>query len=1164
MSVPSQHDSLVLGGEIELWGGPGGTVSVNPMCPGAVFQVMPGYDLSAPQPTTDFVASLVTDGERPFGRRASDRTPVLPVKITAPDWSTLAGARELLLQLIDQPFWTLTWTRRASPQDTMAFPLVLDCFRAKPSVVGYGGLDKAELQPVQLITISFEALPYGRADTAQQIAFAAPVPAVNAPAAPPAPVVLDSFATINNPQCAQSSVHVIGPTTCFWDPGVAPAFVPDGTGQVLTYGTTFSSALNLTGLTGITFYLGLGSRYYFNCDRGHLTITVTMTLTDSDGTPLSFTVRQRIPVSQDPANPAFTLVSMAIPQSAAAFNYGAVSSYQMTLRNRAPRFGFQSGELRWTCVYLDALTAVPPSSIPVAPSVRGSIYNLAGIQGTVHTLAALSFQQAPTPGTPTTVTVTGAGNYTVPANTVYLKVEAVGGGGAGGTAGWGAYALSGGGVTGGQQYMTLTSAQAATVTAGDTFKFTAGPNSGATVYTVTAVGVPAGGFSQVNFTPSSGSTPSSSDTITCQSAVRGGGGGAAYSAEPLFPATPAQVIPYVVGTGGTSGASPVNGAQTVFGPAAGPLVIANGGQSATEGSLAGGAGGLVSSNTITYPGGAGRTTVAGTVGGGGGGSGGSASPGNVPTGTAATVFTAAGPGTWTCPAGVTQVYVEVWGAGASGGTGSSFTNGAGGGGGEYSAAYVNVTPLTVYNYTVGTGGTSVAGSGLTGHNGTSSVFTGDAGVTVTGHGGTGGQSTGSGGGGNGGSGSSSTVEWQGGAGGGASPYSGGGGSSAGPTAAGNAGNGFGTPGTAPTGGGNGGAGSGANNNTGTAGSAPGGGGGGTYSTAASGAGAAGQVRLTYPGGAPSNNGAAAVTGGGAGGAGGGTGNTAGTAGSQPGGGGGGGNSAGTTEAGGAGGAGRLVITPYTPPTFKTLIAHRPSAACPIELNPLVAIGGAVPGSTEFPVQSLVTGRNARFDNTYSIVLVAQTWNSPSSPRTISVTVKQYEYTGGASYTVTTTPVIVTPSTQVTNGIVYAGTLTLPYKAVPKDNTTAYFTAIVTDSNASDTFYDILLLDTQGQTVIINEPSSGYVTYYIDAPDPVYDIGLHLGSQAGRPSAVSVSDAIRISGGPLTLEPGRNTLLCYCVEGAPAISVSYYPAYYTDRLWLPAAPKQAADHVAAPP
>ncbi len=1073
--VTTAYDSLVIAEVIELWGPPLGVPSTNPLCPGAVFRIQPPFSLDAPQPTTDFVASLIVDGEKPYGDRASDRTITLNVLIVAPDYRTLAGARELLLQTIDQPHWPLTWTR-ASGADPQALPLVLDCFRAQPSVIPMGGPEEYRVQGRNQVeaqvTIKFEALPYGRSDIQQQIAFAAPIASINGPGTPPAPVVLDAFSTINNPQCVQSAMHVVGPNTCYWDPRNPPFDRDDGQNCPLTYSAALTAPVNLGGMTGLSMWLGLGSRYYFNHHpHGETRVVLSFSLTDTNGVTLAWSEKSRwIPVSTDPQNPVFTRVTARIPQNSGTFNYGSVSAYSLTITNRAPRWDTPGGELRWTVAYLDALTAYASSNVIVSPSPRGNVYTLHGVVGTHRAPVSMQFQGALAAGSATTVTSAGPGTYTVPGGTVYLKVEAVGGGGAGAT------------------------------------------------QTVAGFG--------------------------------GGGGGGEYAREDVFPAAVGTVIQYAVGSGDTAGASASAGRPTSFGPAPGATlsVVANGGISAAQNSITGGTGGTGSVNSVHFNGGPGRT-ASGSVGGGGGSSGGNASPGNTPVGTAATVFTASGSNTWTCPAGVTQVYAECWGGGGSGGTGSSNANGAGGSGGEYAAAYINVTPGNVYNYTVGAGGANVSGSGLTGNNGISSVFTGDGGAAVTANGGLAGPGFFVG---NvpGGTGSSNTVHFNGGNGGGNNPYSGGGGSSAGPAAPGNPGNQYGNAGTAPSGGGNGGNGTGSGTGNATAGAAPGGGGGGTYySATTSGAGATGQVRLTYPGGAPTNSGGVAVAGGGAGGAGGPSSNTPGSAGSAPGGGGGGADSTGTTEAGGTGGTGKLIITPYSTSAFKTLIVHRPGRWSPVQLNPFVPVGAGLvaPGATEYTVPTLVTGVNADFNGTYSVILTNFSFNSTGSPRTISVTVRQYEAPGGAHYDTTTTPITITPSLQVTNGIVVAGVLTLPLKAVASDNTSGYYTVLVSDTNGSDRWYDCLFLDVQGQTVIVNEPSTGYINYYFDPPDPCHDLGNYLGSQLGRPQAISVTDAITISGGPLTVEPGANTLMAYAQEGAPSISVSYFPRWHSERL-----------------
>jgi hypothetical protein len=1068
-------DSLVISNQIELLGG--GVPSTDPLCAGAQFRLQQGFSQGAPQPTSDFVASLILDGERPFGRRASNRTIKLPIVIIAPTRQLLAAAREVLEQTVDQDQFTITWTRDPGPGGT-PLPMILDCYRAQPSEPTYSTLLERQLQMAQ-ITLTIPAMPYGRSDTQQQIAFASPVPA--GPPPPPAGVLLDNFATIASPQCSQSVQCIVGPQTACWDPDDPRVGDPGGQFTPFTYGpSVFASPCNLTGLTALEHWVGFGSRYYNNLEyRGrHHGVRFAVTLTDISGYQLSFSrARMWLPVSPFAQAPVFSRVTIPIPQGNPFFNYSAVVSYEMTITNRlhpVPRLG-------WVTCYLDNLKAIPPS-VQYAPVTRGYVYTLAGLQGTARAPVSLTFQQPPSPGTVTTLSSAGPGTYTVPGGTAFLKVETTGGGGAGAT-------MTGAGV---------------------------GP----------------------------------------------GGAGAEYAAEPYFLASAAQSIPYVVGAGGQPGASPTPGLASVFGP--GPSgtmqVIANGGASAAENSAAGVPGASGSGNSVENPGGAGRANPAGTLGGGGGSAASSAGPGLAPQGTGSVLFTAPGTVNWTCPPGVFQVLAETWGAGGGGGCGTGFGygQGAAGGGGEYRNALVPVTPGNLYPVVTGAGGTGGSGAGGGGQNGSAgglSSFTGDASYQVIAQPGGGGQGEywGRSGGGQGGHGGTGTTGYSGGQGGPAYPYTGGGGSSAGPSGQGNAG---GSPGgaVAPPGAGAGGSGSGTQAGAGTAGSGPGGGGGGTYSSGyAAGNGAAGQVRLSYPAttGAPTTAGGLAVGSGGAGGAGSGTPGSAGSPGSAPGGGGGGADSSGSTVAGGVGAPGQIKITPYAPAAFKSLIVHRPPLGAPKSFQPLVSVGAGndVPnGGTQYVMPQLLGGVQADFQGTYTVYLVNASW-SGSGSRTITVTVTQAEYGGGATYTVSTIPVTVTPS-QVTNGILTAGVLTLPIQQLAPDNTAGYFSVSVTDSNTSDRWYDCIFLDTQGSTIVINQPTGGYLSYFVDEPDPIVTVGNVMGSQIGRPGAISVTNNAVISGPPLAVEPsdGDNVLFCYSADGvAPAIAVNYAPRWFFDRF-----------------
>ena len=85
-------------------------------------------------------------------------------------------------------------------------------------------------------------------------------------------------------------------------------------------------------------------------------------------------------------------------------------------------------------------------------------------------------------------------------------------------------------------------------------------------------------------------------------------------------------------------------------------------------------------------------------------------------------------GTWTVPAGVTKILVEVWGAG---GGGNTFGGGAGG---SYIVAPFTVTPGLVITYTTGTGG-SGAGSSNASAGGTSTAQIGSPSISISGNGG---------------------------------------------------------------------------------------------------------------------------------------------------------------------------------------------------------------------------------------------------------------------------------------------------------------------------------------------------------------------------------------------------------------------------------------------
>jgi fibronectin-binding autotransporter adhesin len=205
-------------------------------------------------------------------------------------------------------------------------------------------------------------------------------------------------------------------------------------------------------------------------------------------------------------------------------------------------------------------------------------------------------------------------------------------------------------------------------------------------------------------------------------------------------------------------------------------------------------------------------------------------------------------GTFTVPAGVTNITVECWGGGGGGGNSLLLTNngGGGGGGGGYSRkVYTGLVPGTNYSVVVGAFGAGAPASSITNAgDGGDSYFNTNTAADVLARGGSRGINAG-----NGGAGATAgfgDVTFTGATGtNSAANGGGGGGSSAGTAANGVAGVGATAGGIAPTGGGNGGAGSTGGN--GTAGTTPGGGGGGGNDAAANsgGNGGSGRVTVTY-------------------------------------------------------------------------------------------------------------------------------------------------------------------------------------------------------------------------------------------------------------------------------------------------------------------------------
>lgn len=1019
----------MIAGQIELLGAEGGVPSQIPICNGAIFTLAPSYDLGSPQPVVDLLAAGLLDGERPIGRRSSNRTITLPVKIVALDRDTLASAREVLLALVDEDTWQLTWTRDGGD------PLIFDCFRAAPAAPANDLFAEQEL--VSYVTVAFPALPYGRNDIAEQIVFPAPSQIWDQPVGS---VTIDAFGTAANFLVGDQDSFDVG--IAQWEPGLTSpnCTVARSTTQSRSAPAsllqTAVAAANMTAhhcpignpQSGATMYalrvrpgqtvnvsgwaravttgrsVSLGCEWYDDTGVAvggpSLGSTVTDTTTGFTQATATLTV---------PAGVSWGIVALRVTGPAAGEGH-----YwdDISIDTGPVMSGIDNDQ--WSSVTATPITGQTSAKWARTPQDYPAYYRVLP--------AALDLTGRPK----VTVWVGLATSHTQYGNwhkgTIHVKFTL--------------YDASGNSISFSSRFY----ARASGIESAPHWQ-----RIGAHIQQLSY------GFDYVHVTAYQVEVWNRWDSSVTHP-------GATSQGQPILQAS--CYLSNLLATASATGAAGTRGLFAempgVTGAARAPLAI-------------------------------------------------QAQPG--PSAYSSVVeFTTAGSNPWTAPVGVTKVdKAETWAAGGGGagrGTGGSGSavGGGGGGAGEYAAAYaVPVTAGNSYPATVGAGGAG-GSAGNPGKAGGDSFWSGASGPQVRANGGRGGWAGVTWGGSRGGTGSTNPVRFPGGNGHQSNAaldnFGGGGGSSGGTGSAGRNGDAGDRQGaSAVTGGGPGGDGGfwdGARHDGQPPPTGPGGGGGGGNqgSGAVGAAGANGKVRLTY------------------------------------------------------GASGILPLS--------SLLIHAPSRTEPPAYQALCPVGGGADtpnGTTEYIVPP-PTGTNlsARYDGTYTCYLIASTWNSPASSRLLTVQIRQYPYSGGTAATVTLTRVV-TPSTDINNGYVDMGAVTLPVNALPPGNTSAEFRVTVQSGNTADRFLDVLILSVAGSTLLVNVPGSSIVqNIWLDPPDSNHALGLVAGSNADRDQAFSLTPYVeRSSGGPLSVEPGTtNRLLVYAAQGCPGLTATYMPSWWIDR------------------
>jgi hypothetical protein len=194
------------------------------------------------------------------------------------------------------------------------------------------------------------------------------------------------------------------------------------------YDKTLPAPLDLTGLTKLTLWLGLGSSSSHHWQGGRKA-TVKIDLYDGNGNHVTTTITATCRASGLPSSPHWQRVSGYIPQ-VTAVDMTTISRYVVSVYNHTESAGQRV--LQGDC-YLNALDATGPST--GTPGPRGAVYPVPGGVGTAPSPVAVQVQPGPSVG-PTTTTFTTPGDNPWVATGVSLvqlfEMWAAGGGGEGG------------------------------------------------------------------------------------------------------------------------------------------------------------------------------------------------------------------------------------------------------------------------------------------------------------------------------------------------------------------------------------------------------------------------------------------------------------------------------------------------------------------------------------------------------------------------------------------------------------------------------------------------------------------------------------------------------------------------------------------------------------
>lgn len=322
------------------------------------------WDLSEAVPIIAVITGTFLDGDQVTGSRSGNRSPVLPIRVTGTSQLDLETKVNRLLVIVNSPLFTFTYT----PPNGL--PVVVDCYRGswrRSRVV----LEEQGLST--LVTLKFQASPFGRSNALEQITVAAAL-------------LVDGF---NNGTGLTGATYQTG--TKYEGTGAAQVTLnrQAGIGTGYYWYNNSTPVSRAVGPLNLSTYASLGVRFRWAAPTGQ-SWNVQLQLNLSDGTHSGSLAT---PLIIPAGSTAWYLYSFSLADFTAAnplVNLAAITSYQIYVTTSQNYFASAPGAT--ATAFIDDLRAYPSASTSLS-TTHGSVLTLPAVKGTARAPLSLTVTQ---------------------------------------------------------------------------------------------------------------------------------------------------------------------------------------------------------------------------------------------------------------------------------------------------------------------------------------------------------------------------------------------------------------------------------------------------------------------------------------------------------------------------------------------------------------------------------------------------------------------------------------------------------------------------------------------------------------------------------------------------------------------------------------------------